>query len=286
MASTVILAITSDTHCRSTIGLCPDSPIPLDEGGYYLPSEPQKWLWDRWCSYWERVEAVRKQYKGSKLYQVYNGDLVEGRHHGTVQLIAGHDATEMDIAAECLDVPLALKPNRIFVVRGTEAHVGQSASKEEGLAAMMKGMGHDVVRDENGNHSFFELSLQISGVDFHFTHHGTMGQRPWLTGNVVNMMAAQIAMEYHADGLKPPDFAIRSHLHRTWDTGPSTPVRVIQTPCFQLATSYIHKKFTGRASLADIGGIIIVIRPDGTTHVETIKDRPKRPKAWIDKKGV
>ena len=48
-----VIAIASDLHCGSTIGLCPDTGIELDDGGWYEPSNAQKWLWEEWQNHWD-----------------------------------------------------------------------------------------------------------------------------------------------------------------------------------------------------------------------------------------
>jgi hypothetical protein len=39
------LLLVANLHINSTTGLCPPDGIELDDGGRYLPSKPQRWLW-------------------------------------------------------------------------------------------------------------------------------------------------------------------------------------------------------------------------------------------------
>ena len=55
-----VLAVVSDLHCGSTLGLCGPEPVELDDGGLYTPSAIQRWLWERWADYWRRVEVARQ----------------------------------------------------------------------------------------------------------------------------------------------------------------------------------------------------------------------------------
>src|SRR5436305_14702313 len=120
------MAITSDHHAGSTIGLCPPRLL-LDDGGEYLASKSQLWLWECWTAYWQQVEETRRANK-AKLYAVFNGDLVDGNHHGTTQILSGNQNAQAAAVDAYLKIPLALKPNKLFFVRGTEAHAGPSAS--------------------------------------------------------------------------------------------------------------------------------------------------------------
>lgn len=44
----VLLAITSDVHCGSTLAATPPEGVTLDDGGTYTPSPLQAWIWDNW----------------------------------------------------------------------------------------------------------------------------------------------------------------------------------------------------------------------------------------------
>ena len=59
----VVLAITSDHHTGSTLGLCPPEGVRLDDDGSYKPSRAQLWLWANWLDYWKAVAAIRDQHK-------------------------------------------------------------------------------------------------------------------------------------------------------------------------------------------------------------------------------
>lgn len=273
---TTVIAITSDQHCGSTVALCPPK-IALDDGGVYNASKAQRWLWVGWTTFWKRVEAVRKQERAS-LIQVYNGDMVDGDHHGTAQILSGNPTAQAAVVNAALHVPKALSPDQMFFIRGTEAHVGKSAAFEERIALGLRKDGHPVVGDtDTGNASHWHAKMEIDGVRLDFAHHGRMGQRPWTKGNITNLLAFQIWTEHHLRNEPPPHLAVRSHLHQFWDTANSYPTRLIQTPSFQLATAYVHK--VAAESIADVGGCIVVIK-HGHFTVEPVLFRPASPAVW------
>jgi hypothetical protein len=274
--SATLIAITSDQHAGSTVALCPPT-IDLDDGGAYTASKAQRWLWEDWLSFWQRVERVREKEK-AKLYQVFNGDLTDGNHHGTTQILSGNSSVQAHVVSECMKVPLELAPDKMWFIRGTEAHVGKSAEGEEKIADGLRRDKRPIVRDRDTNtSSHWHAKLEVDGVRFDFAHHGRMGQRPWTEQNVVNNLAAEIFYEHAERGEPHPHFAIRSHHHRYADTGDAHPVRVIQTPAWQLATAFIHRIAAGK--LADIGGIILLVR-DGEVAREKVLFRPKSPTVW------
>lgn len=274
----IVLAVTSDLHCGSTVAVCSDEPVPLDDGATYNPSKAQLWLWDCWHEFWARVADVRTEHK-AKLFQEYNGDLVDGgRHHLTEQAISGLASIEADVIGKTLAVPLALKPDNIAIIRGTETHAGPSGNREESLARRLSDQGYPVYREPaTGNHSHYHLRTTICDTYVSFTHHGKMGRMPHTKPNPVLSLARQIASAHTDRGELPPKIAFRSHFHQHVDTGSLQPVRVIQTCAWQLHTAFTHKVVP--ESLADIGGHIVVF--DGKDfEVEHVLFKPKRTPLW------
>lgn len=267
----VVLAITSDIHCGSTIAPAPPEGVRLDDGGRYLPSKAQQWLWDCWENYWLRVAQVQ-QAAGADLHCLFNGDLFDGpAHHKTTQCISNHPEPQMYLAERVYGVPKALAPSKVYIVRGTEVHVGPNGATEEAFAKMIGAEKNA----ETDRWSWWHLRFAIHGVIFDAQHHGRMGQRPWTKINVVANLAAQIFYEHAARRIPHPHLAIRSHFHTHQDTHDAHPTRVIATPAWQLKTAYAHRVVP--ESLADIGGIIVTIQPDGTFAVENRFYTPALP---------
>lgn len=267
-----VWAIVSDLHCNSTLGLCPVSGVQLDEGGWYLPSNEQKKLWECWVEYWAIVRA--RLHPGDLLHVVVNGDAIDGDHHRTRQIISKNlAATQHEIAVEALQPALALKPHAVFVVRGTEAHVGGSAEYEERLARAIGG----VRRTDDGAYSWWHLQAISQGVLLDFAHHGTVGRLPWTRPNATVSLAARIALAAVKAGRRAPDLAIRSDKHQGADSYDHLPVRVIQTRAWQLSTAYVHKIAAG--SLPEIGGLIVTCA-NGKYDVEKVEFEWKREEPW------
>ena len=269
----VVLAITSDHHTGSTLGLCPPEGVRLDDDGAYNPSKAQKWTWSCWEDYWKAVAAKRADTKAD-LWCIYNGDLAEGDHHGTSQIISRNPEPAGYVSDRVFSVPGELKPERQFVVRGTEAHVGPAGATEEAWARRMKAEKNQ----ETKTWSHWHLRFSVHGVRFDFQHHGRTGTRPWTRAGALGALAAEIFYEHARTGNPHPHFAIRSHRHTYGDSYDGHPTRLIQTPSWQLKTAHAHK--VAPESIADIGGVIITIQPDGSTEVSTKLYRPELPKMW------
>lgn len=259
----VVFAIVSDVHCGSTLAPAPPEGVRLDDGGRYSPSKVQLWLWDRWESYWGEVGEIQTRLKAD-LQVGLNGDLFDGpTHHRTTQVISSHPEPQQYLAQRVFGVPQALKPSKVYIVRGTEVHVGPSGATEEAFANQIGAEQNE----ETGRWSWWHLRLAIHGVRFDLQHHGRMGQRPWTKLNVVSNLAAQIFYEHAARGELHPHLAIRSHYHTHADTHDAHPTRVIATPAWQLKTAYAHRVVP--EALSDVGGVIVTVYPDGQYEVKT-----------------
>lgn len=276
MAKALVIGIVSDTHAGGTTALCP-AKIQLDDGGEYRASKPQQWLWNRWENFYDRVEQTRRKLK-AKLLLEFNGDLTDGNHHGTTQILSGNPTAQAAVVNAVMKVPLALQPDHLVFIRGTEAHVGPSAAYEERIAVGLEKDGWPVVMDKvTGNASHWHWTMEEQGVRFDFAHHGRVGQRPWTKPNVVVNLAAEIFLNHASAGRPHPHLAIRSHMHQFVDTFNVHPTRVIQTPAYQLATAYIHRIAPG--AIADVGGIIVTV-VNGEMTVIPVVDRPTPEAPW------
>ena len=274
---TVVLACVSDLHAGSTVAMCPDE-IALDDGGSYRASLAQRWLWQCWRDYWERVEAVRAAHPGSALYQVFNGDAVDGNHHGTTQILSGNPVAQAAVVNAAMRVPLSLSPDRLFFIRGTEAHVGASGNAEERIADGLRRDKRPVEGDpETGTASWWHLRAEIEGVRLDIAHHGRTGQREHTRASAAVLHAHDVFLS-HAKRKEPaPDLCLRAHYHRFNDSYDACPTRIVTTGAWQLKTSYVHK--VAADTMADIGGVIVVIE-DGRYTLEKVQFHASRGYVW------
>ena len=246
----VKIAVVGDLHCGSTVALCPDR-ILLDDGGAYEASTAQRWLWQCWTDYWQAVDEDRRE--GHQLYLIFNGDMVDGDHHNTPQILSRNPEAQAAVLSAALAVPLALDPDRLFVVRGTEVHVGAGGASEEGVARRWRTDGLPVVPDpESGTASWWHFRGEIQGVRLDVTHHGRTGHREHTRANAANLHAHDILLSHVKAGDPPPHLCLRAHYHRYNDSYDACPVRVVTNAAWQLKTGFIHR--IAADTLADIGG--------------------------------
>jgi hypothetical protein len=273
----VVIANVSDVHAGSSVALCPPR-IPLDDGGTYEASKLQRWTWQCWKDYWRAVAAKRKALN-AELYVILNGDLTEGAHHGSTQVLSGNPTAQAAVLDACLAVPLAMDPDRWWIIRGTEAHVGPSACYEERIATGLRKDGRPVVPDdESGTASHWQARIEVQGVRFDVAHHGAVGTRAWTRNTPVNALAADLFYNSCEDEVPYPHFALRAHMHQFADSGNFAKVRVLQSGAWQHKTAFTHK-IAARGKLSHIGGYIITV-DNGVADVERKQFKPDPTPLW------
>jgi len=131
----IVLGVFSDTHANSLLGLCPAEGVKRKQGGKYLPSPAQLWLWDCWLDWWRWLEQLRAQHR-AKAYLIANGDLVDGTtHHGNVEQVSTSEHDMMYLATHVLSPArewIRRHKGKVWVTRGTASHVGDGAEDELG----------------------------------------------------------------------------------------------------------------------------------------------------------
>lgn len=268
-----VVAVFSDLHAGSTLGLMAPEGIDTDDGNHVGPNKVQAWLWGKWLLY---RDAVREARKKASLTLLIDGDMLDGDHHQTHQLVSPNPSDQYNILRAVLEPMLALSPERIIVVRGTEAHVGPSGTEEEAAAKALHREGFPVVKCGN-TYSWWHFLGEFGPVLIDAAHHANYGGREWTQPNAANLHAADI-FTYHARRKERwPDLVFRGHSHRSGDSHDAHPVRYVALPCWQAKTGYGHKKFA--AKLPDFGGVIVTI-DNGPAEVRRHLYYPERGPIW------
>lgn len=266
------IAVVADLHTNCTVGLCPPV-VQLDDGGTYHASKAQQAIYDDWGQYWQ--EAKRR--KRGKLYAVIDGDLCDLNRHDGVGLITHNRADIVRMALTVLE-PVADVSDRIFIIRGTEAHVGEHAYLEE-LIAREIGATPD---EEAGTFTWWWLPLDTDGLLIDIAHHPeTGGNMPQTEDAAVGRNSFIIRARCLEHGLRVPDIAIRAHKHQINDSGAKTkkPL-VLWTPSWQLTTNYGYRLGAG-GIVRPLGGWFIDCE-NGTYQHECMKFVMGSKKSWSE----
>ena len=250
-----LLVAVSDLHCGSTVGLCPpDCPL-LDEG-YWGLNPIQREIWGRWLEFWCWVSD---RVRGRRWALLLNGDMTEGRHHNTIEIVHADPGVHARIAMMSLQVGQSLvekQPERIYVVRGTGCHVGHS-----GEASIGKALG--AVESSAGVHARQHWSFRMGGSIVSAKHHIGPTSRRSLRGSQLSInleeeraeaFAAWASDPQRAIDPMVPDVLIRSHRHvyGCYETEDAT---MVVTPAWQGLTEHGWKVVPN--AIPRVGGVVI-----------------------------
>lgn len=247
------LVVVSDLHCGCRVGLCPPEPIELDDGGEYHASKFQQKVWAWWTEFWE--EWVPHITQGEPYDVVINGDTLEGEHHGSHTYISANEEDQKKIARKIVQ-PIRDKAERLYMIRGTEAHDGKSGANAETLAREM-----GTVRDpESGQFARWELCKRVGGAIAHLTHHISVSSSPYTKTTALVREWVTITERRATRGVPIFDFIVRAHRHR-YDAVPMrTPHAyggAIGLPGWQGKTPFAFRTVMGRCEPPQFGGIVI-----------------------------
>jgi hypothetical protein len=277
MTAPVLLVVSADDHPNSTVGLCPPEGVDRDEGGQYLPSQAQRWLWECWDDVWRRV-AEKKRELGAEVYWVHCGDGADDNTHSQYGLITLNHAEMVDLSCRCRKPGLDVA-DRHFAVRGTPAHVGQGADLEELIARQC---GAEADPSHPGWHSRWYWSCRINGVLVLFKHRpASTSMRYYTRGGGANRTAVQVEMACTRSGTEIPRAAYYGHYHHPEDSGENQPVRVFFCPPLCLRGSYEHS----RGFEAEPVGVRVAICDGGTFTPLPLADwtyAPEEEEPWCN----
>jgi hypothetical protein len=272
--SKAALVFMSDIHAGSTVGMLHEDGVQTDDQNWIYPSPLQSWLNEQHA---QMVADVRELTDGYSKHLFLNGDITEGVHHNTHQIISPDKGIHIQAAFDVLTKGiLTLGFDTVHMVRGTPAHVDNAAGLEKSVAAKLNAHGYAVVRDEYSQSFVWPfVYAEFDGVLFDVRHHGRAGQREHTRKAYSALYAQDIWQSHVADGRRPPDIAVRAHLHRFIDSGPDHRgiTRAIQMPCWQLTTQWVRR--IGAETLPDIGAVVALV-DNGRVQIVPLLYKPEK----------
>ena len=204
-----IIVFVNDLHVGHPFAVCPVSWV-LHDGNVFTPNDLQIQIRAHWVDCWQHVRQVRK---GARLIIVPVGDLVEGNHHETTQLITQRIDTQEEMAVAVLEEGMKLAGFRrgdiIRFVTGTPAHDGNGLQSIERIARSI------LDTDQDGRVSYDRLRFMVRGQLFDVAHQPGSGPggRAWLYGNSFQAWLKSLYYESLETGQPVPNYVIRAHYH-------------------------------------------------------------------------
>lgn len=263
----ITVADISDLHCGGATALMP--PVWRNADGLEIrQSREQVWIWDCWQDMAQQIKT--EALGGAEVFGLFNGDIVEGRHHETPQLVSVEPEDHADIAVECIDMVAAWCKKMMFIC-GTEAHVGRQGRTENITARVFAEQGKTVIKPNLGPLYVWPAALvDIGGLRFNVAHHiGGSG----VERNQNNAASAEAVDQVHEalyNDLQVPNYILRGHTHRfAKGYAMETDTVALTSGCWQLSTSHGHRIKAHKPP--HIGCWLIRIFDDGTTSDKKIR---------------
>ena len=201
-ANSRLQIILSDLHVGSTCGLWPKDFI--GDAGYLIGQNRfQSLLWEHWqeCQKWIDRVAGKDPFE-----VVLNGDLVDGIHHRTIEVMSPDVADQSKAVLQVLG-PLAENAEAIYLTKGTECH---TRNDELRIGKELKAK-----RDPStGHHAWDRLELTLpTGKILSATHHMPATKRVYLEAGMLSIELQNEVAERVRCRLAPPDIIVRAHRH-------------------------------------------------------------------------
>lgn len=199
----------SDLHVGSVVGLWPEN-FTANEGFTIGQTVFQKWLWQCWG---DMTEWAAKIIDDEPFDLVLNGDLVEGIHHKTTQVMSADVGDQSTAVLQVLDW-LCSKAANVHLVKGTECH---TRNDEIRLGKVLGGS-----RDTTtGQHAWDVLDLEMNGTLFNFAHHIPATTKSYLEAAAHSSALGALTHCRARTGKRVPMVMARAHRHRhgVWNDG-------------------------------------------------------------------
>lgn len=206
--SKLVLCI-SDLHVGSTVGLWPKGFVS-NEGNEIGQNKFQEWLWE--C--WEDMLCWAQKTIGKDAFDVVvNGDLVDGIHHKTLQVMTPDPSDQTDAVKQVLGF-LAESCAKLHIIKGTECH---SRNDEIRIG---RALGATKCQ-ATGQHAWDTLDLEVAGTLYNFAHHISATARSYLEASAHSIALGNLSHSRARAGKPVPKVMVRAHRHRhgIWDDG-------------------------------------------------------------------
>lgn len=225
-----VLVIVSDIHAGSTLALLPPDFETL-EGNSIQQNIIQKWLWEAWKDATEKW--LPKVLGKSSHALILNGDLREGVHHGTKQVISP-DTADHDAAAIQLLKPLSENAAKTYITLGTESHV---SGAEHAIGKALGAERPPRLSPHSKQWAWDTVNLKVAGVRCVFRHHVTTSSRIYLRASALSINLGNEQLEATNNGEEIPRVVGYGHRH-TFDFYQRHNALCFTTPAWQALTRF------------------------------------------------
>jgi hypothetical protein len=236
------IVVISDLHIGSTLAMVPEGFITHD-GAEVIPNAASRWLNECWTEFNEWIDA---QVGAQPFVLVINGDLIEGKHHSTTEIISSEIEDQIEAASMILN-PLARRAEKVFIVDGTHCH---GSGHEHRVGTLI---GAEVNPDTK-RCTFPRLYLESGNHVVLCKHHIGTSTRSWTEASQLSSHLAEERIQAAMNKMPMPDVMCVAHRHKFGIFEDSHGICVV-TPPWQFATKHARKVVP--SPTVRCGGIII-----------------------------
>lgn len=198
MSDPLLNIVLSDLHSGSDCALMPPE-VYADDGrrlGGAGKNRKLLWLWDAWQ---RSVDWLDKTRGNDPFVLTLAGDLIEGIHHRSDEVIASKWDEHAAICRAIVQ-PLVDQAARTIVVKGTECHTG---NWEEAIRQQLG------IEEEAKDLWQYEICDNLIDAK----HHMPTSGRKYLHASAHSILQGNATQEAASAGHRIPDVLIRAHRH-------------------------------------------------------------------------
>jgi hypothetical protein len=263
-----VLVVVNDLHVGSPFAVAPARWL-LHDGNSFEPNELQRLILAHWAMCWQNVAKLRK---GARLIVVVLGDVIEGVHHETTQVVTTRLDTQEAMAAAVIESGLQLAQwrNRGDVLRfvtGTPAHDGLGYQSAERVARAVLDLGYNASQRSTTD----VLRLSVNGTRFDFTHKpgSGPGSRAHTLGNAFGGWLRSLYFAALEEQQPPPRYVLTAHFHNylrreVYATRGHVAMTGYICPSWKVADEYVMR--VAPFAVANVGMLAFDVAPDGATQ--------------------
>ena len=280
-----LITFVGDLHSGNVVALMPPT-FTLPDGQEVKANRPQKELWRFWLEVRDMIEKpqmvfpqLSRRQKTRKIL-VVNGDIVEGVHHGNVDLIDTRVDVQESIAIENLEV-LTPHVDNLALIAGTQAHSGIGFRSTNTVARNFdtdKFLLRDPERPDD--HCWFHIRRSVENVRIDVAHKIGVSKIPWTQITPIRKAIITTIHNCAVEGMPLPHLLIRGHCHRVTDTGFTFAVRGITLGAWTWLSHYARTVAAPEELVAHISALFVYI--DGGSYSLEMKQfrLPSRARSW------
>lgn len=237
-----------DLHVGSAFGIMPDGFL-TSSGSIYQLNPGQRYLYECWE---HMVSGLPKKLDAL----ILNGDVIDGQNMaGEGRRIVEIDPNFQVRAAKQLLKPVASRASRVYMLRGSEYHVGKNGMHEDMLGEILGA----VTQSGSQRHIRPWLRLNLNGYRLDVAHRTSVTIR-------YRSMPLEREISFAAEfsgrtGRPMPNLIYRSHTHwgfGVWNEGQDR--MAIHGPAWKLMDEHISTGISPNRSVPfALGGVVVRI---------------------------